>query len=143
VPEDVIPFTVARAGGEAPPVPEADVEVVMVDFAYDVPIAIPAGPQRWHIENRGTQPHEFELVPLDDNMTVGGFNELLLRALSGDEEGVPEPITFWIASPGVQGWITYDLEPGTYALVCEIPDLSGSEHNHAELGMRQIITVTE
>ena len=143
IPEEVIPFTVADAGGEAPPVPEADVEVTMIDFAYTVPIEIPAGPQRWHIQNRGTHLHDMLVLPLDDNMSAGAFNELLQRALSGDDEGVPEEVAFWVASPGTQGWIAIDLEPGTYALICTLPDMSGSGRFHADLGMRQTIIVTE
>ena len=140
VPEDVIPFTVTSSGDEAPTVPEADVEVTIVDFAYNVPIAIPAGPQRWHIENRGTYLYDMLILPLDDNLSAGEFNELLLRLKANSQDG-PMEVAFWVASPGTQGWITYDLEPGTYALVSALQDMSG--RYYAELGMRQIIIVTE
>jgi plastocyanin len=142
-------FTVVASEGEGAAPPEADVEAGLVDFAFNMPIEIPAGPQLWHIQNTGDQPHEMLVVPLDENMTAGEFNQLLLQLLASDEEEEPaegegpEPVIFWAMSPGEQTWITFDLEPGTYAVVCSFPDTSGSGHVHAELGMRQIIIVTE
>ena len=138
------PFMVADSEGEGVAPPQADVEVVLVDFAFNAPIAITAGPQVWHIVNQGAQNHHMFVVPLDDGMTAGAFNEFLLRLLAGEEVEGQEPLIEWFAmSPGEQAWITYDLEPGTYAVVCVLPDFAGSGHNHAELGMRQIIIVTE
>lgn len=136
-------FTVVEGDGNGAMPPEADVEVGLVDFAFNTPIAILAGPQLWHIQNTGDQPHEMLVVPLDDAMTVGEFNQLLLGAIADEEAEGPEAVIFWAMSPGEQTWITFDLEPGTYAVVCSFPDTSGSGHVHAELGMRQIIIVTE
>jgi plastocyanin len=147
--EQIQSFTVVDGEGNGAMPPEADVEAGLVDFAFNMPIEIPAGPQLWHIQNTGDQPHEMLVVPLDENMTAGEFNQLLLQLLASDEEEEPaegegpEPVIFWAMSPGEQTWITFDLEPGTYAVVCSFPDTSGSGHVHAELGMRQIIIVTE
>jgi hypothetical protein len=141
-----LPFTVADSEGEGAAPPEADVEVGLVDFAFNVPIAVAAGPQLWHIQNVGDQPHEMIVAPLDDAMTAGEFNQALLGSLAGEagEMGAgPQPVIFLFMSPGEQAWITYDLEPGTYAVVCGFPDMLGSGHVHSELGMRQIIIVTE
>ena len=144
-PSSFQPFTVADSAGEGAAPPEADVEVGLVDFAFNAPIAVAAGPQLWHIQNVGDQLHEMIVVPMDDTMTAGEFNQALLRSLAGElqEEEMVEPVIFWSMSPGEQAWITYDLEPGTYAVVCNLPDVTGSGHNHAELGMRQIVIVTE
>ena len=145
-PSSFQPFTVVDSDGEGAAPPEADVEVGLVDFAFNVPIAVAAGPQLWHIQNLGDQPHEMIVAPLDDTMTAGEFNQALLSSMSGEGGNQGEqsqPVIFWFMSPGEQAWITYDLEPGTYAVVCGFPDTSGSGHSHAELGMRQIIIVTE
>jgi hypothetical protein len=145
-PSSFQPFTVADSEGEGASPPEADVEVGLVDFAFNVPIAIAAGPQLWHIQNLGHQLHEMVVAPLDDAMTAGEFNQALLGMLAGkpDDEGQgTQPVILWSMSPGEQIWITYDLKPGTYAVVCGLPDTSGSGHTHAELGMRQIVIVTQ
>jgi hypothetical protein len=142
--QSLFPFTVVDGEGDGAAPPDADVEITLVDFAFDVPIAITTGPLVWHIQNAGDQPHHMFIVPLDDDMTPGEFNEFLLQILTGEESEGPEPIGGWsVMSPGEQVWIIYDLEPGTYALVCVLPDEEGSGHAHAELGMRQFINVTE
>jgi hypothetical protein len=83
------------------------------------------------------------LVPIDD-MPVGDFNGFLMALIAGEEVEGPEPLTGWaVMSPGEEAWVTYDLEPGTYAVVCVLPDETGSDHLHAELGMRQFVVVTE
>jgi hypothetical protein len=145
-PSSFQPFTVVDGEGEGAAPPKADVEVGLVDFAFDVPIAIAAGPQLWHIQNRGQQTHEMIVAPLDDKMTVGEFNHALMNSMAGGAGNAGEqsqPVIFWFMSPGEQAWITFDLKPGTYAVVCGLPDAAGSGHTHAELGMRQIIVVTE
>ena len=142
-PSSFQPFTVVDSEGEGAAPPEADVEVGLVDFAFNAPLAVAAGPQLWHIQNLGDQPHEMIVVPMDDAMTAGEFNQALLGSIAGEETEQVAPVIFWSMSPGEQAWITYDLEPGTYAVVCGFPDTSGSGHSHAELGMRQIIIVTE
>lgn len=146
VPEEpsLQPFMVVDSEEEGSAPPEADVEMELVDFAFNTPIAVAAGPQVWRIANQGDQNHHMFIVPLDNGMAAGEFNEFLLRLFAGEEPEGPEPINGWFAmSPGEQAWITYDLEPGTYALVCVLPDMNGSGHIHAELGMRQILIVTE
>lgn len=42
-------------------------------------------------------------------------------------------------SAGGQAWVTADLKPGTYVIVCLIPDAKGVPH--AALGMLNKITV--
>src|SRR5215813_2853872 len=139
------PFAVVDSAGEGAAPPKANIEVGLLDFAFNVPIALAAGPQLWHIRNLGNQIHEMIVAPLDDQMTAGEFNQALLNFMTGkaSNEKPVEPVIFWMMSPGEQAWITYDLKPGTYAVVCSFPDTSGSGHTHAELGMRQIIIVTK
>ena len=138
-------FTVADGPGEGVAPPPADVEVQLVDFAFNAPLSVAAGPQVWHIENIGEQNHEILVVPLPDDWDAGGFNENLIRALAGEEEIEEEieAIAAAFVDPGGQTWLTLDLEPGVYGLVCFFPDTAGEGHPHATLGMRQIITVSE
>ncbi len=147
-PPTVHPFTVADAEGDGAAMPEADLEVSLVDFAFGVPLEIAAGTHTVHLENKGEQWHEMIIGRVDDNLTVREFQQLLSQALAnpaaeGPPEGI-EDVAFWFPmNAGEQAWLTLDLEPGTYIFVCGLPDLSGSGHAHAQLGMRQIITVSE
>ena len=138
------PFVVTDSDADDAAPPEADVEISLVDFAFNTPIAIAAGPQVWHIVNQGAQNHHMFIIPLEESITAGEFNQFLMEAVAGEAPDGPEPIIEWFAmSPGEQAWITYDLAPGTYSVVCVLPDVSGSGYIHAELGMRQILTVGE
>lgn len=139
----ITPFTVADGDGDGAAPPQGDVEVGLVDFAFNVPPEITAGPQLWHVQNLSQEtPHELLLARLDDDLPARAVNEILLG--KRDMEGVTEiPFVVRGVSQGEQFWVTYDLEPGTYALVCFLPDIFGSGAPHAHLGMRQIILVTE
>lgn len=139
----IFSFTVTTAASEDIAAPVADVEVSLVNFAFNMPISIPSGPQMWHIENKGDQLHEMVVVRLPDDTTVARFDELLMHWFVGQERELAVPVIYWIASPGEQGWVTYDLQPGTYGVFCGQPDASGSGHLHAELGMRQTFTVSD
>ena len=145
-PEEIIPFTVADVEGEGAAPPEADVELDMVNFAYNIPIRIAAGPQIWHIHNQGDQPHEMIIAggPGTD-LTAGELNQALLQLLAGEEvEEGPEPSIFVPPmSPGAELWITLDLEPGSYIVLCTFPNLNGNFEPHVALGMRQTFIVTE
>jgi hypothetical protein len=57
-------------------------------------------------------------------------------------EGDFQPITgTQVLSPDASTWIGIDLQPGTYALMCFIPDRS-TGMPHAMLGMVSIVTVS-
>jgi hypothetical protein len=43
--------------------------------------------------------------------------------------------------PGQRSWVTLDLEPGDYALICFIPSPANEGRIHAELGMARPFTV--
>jgi hypothetical protein len=44
--------------------------------------------------------------------------------------------------PGTEITVDVDLKPGSYALVCFLPDTAGSGKAHFELGMLKQVTVS-
>lgn len=123
--------------------PTEDVNIVMVDFGYGVPLTIAAGENLWHIQNVGDQWHEMAIAPIEPGTAVED-----IRAMLAEEAETGEPMLqqFPVLMPlnsGEETWITVDLEPGSYVLVCNLPDImEGSEgHIHHELGMIQLVTV--
>lgn len=148
--------------------PEADIEVLLLDFAFQIPLELEAGEQLWHIENMGGQWHELGLMRVEDGTTLEVAREMFLgtapegdavehgdsenadaevtEEAPSDEEG-PMPDFLWIPmEAGEQAWIPVNLEAGTYVVACMLPNLeeleTGTEpHMHAELGMFQVITV--
>ena len=127
--------------------PEADLNVALVDFAFGLPVELPAGEQTWLIENLGEQWHELIVIPVPDGTTLEDAMSLLL-AVEGDTEGegsMPEFAAVWSPmSAGERAWVQVDFAPGTYLVSCFIEDVNSDEHAiHAALGMIQIVTVSE
>lgn len=124
--------------------PEADLTVALVDFAFGLPVELPAGEQTWLIENLGQQWHELIVIPVPDGTTLEDAMSLLM-AVEGEEGGIPEFAAVWSPmSAGEQAWVQVDLAPGTYLVSCFIEDVNSDEHAiHAALGMMQIVTVTD
>ena len=143
--------------------PEADVTAALTDFGFEAPSEVPAGEQTWEVVNGGPQPHEIQFVRLDEGVTFDQFLEGLSAqavpaspgAGHGDAHGGAEVSTPLAAvdppftsvggvqalDVGATGWFAADLAPGTYAIVCYIPDVVSGTPHYA-LGMVQELTVT-
>lgn len=141
-PPAVYPFTAGEASGAT--APTADVVVDLVDFNFSVPAEIATGPKVWQISNKGLQWHEMAIVKLNEGVTI---DDLLATMQSGGPppEGPPpyEEIAFWTPnSPGETGWVTWDLPPGEYTVICFLPDTAGEMAPHAAQGMVGNLTVS-
>jgi uncharacterized cupredoxin-like copper-binding protein len=95
-----------------PPAEGAAVEVVLTEFAIDMPTSVPAGTVSFDIANSGTMAHNFE---------VEG---------EGVEESLDEDL-----DPNQAETLTVELAPGTYTVYCPIGD-------HREQGMEVELEVT-
>lgn len=130
-------FTVVDGEGGDMVAPEAGVNAVMFDFGFGVPAFIPSGPQIWHIQNIGAQWHEIAMYRAEDGMSVAD----VMEAMQASEE---EPEQVYFGSPlgaDVETWVTIDLEPGTYVVLCFLPDLAGDFSPHLNHGMIQVFVV--
>lgn len=119
--------------------PAADLEIHMRDFAFDIPATLPAGPQTWKVVNDGPQPHEMILVKLNEGAT---FEQFVAELETNGEANLPGvPIGGAQAlNAGLASYLTYDLEPGDYAVICSVPDPETGEP-HYMLGMAAGFTV--
>lgn len=113
--------------------------VVMRDFAFDTP-EIHAGVQTLRVVNRGPQPHEMAIARVPDDVTP----EQIAAALERPEAPPPFPMEslsgMQALSAGLSGWITVDFAPGTYVLLCFVPD-PATGLPHVALGMYAVVTV--
>ena len=117
--------------------PEADVSLAMVDFAFGVPAFMPAGPQVWKLYNVGTQWHEVIIFKAPEGISTVAEAR---AAMEGGEEA--EQAFFWAPmAPETEAWVTIDLEAGTYFVLCFLPDINGDFSPHIEHGMMQVFTV--
>jgi hypothetical protein len=138
-PTDAATFTVVEGDIMDVAEPIADVHLAMVDFAFGVPGFMPAGEQLWHLENVGDQWHETVIIPLPEG--IESVSDVLEVMASGNEPDI-QPAFFWAPmSPGAEAWVTVDLAPGNYVILCFLPDLNGDFSPHMNHGMIQVFTV--
>ncbi len=107
--------------------PAGPVRIVATEFAYTgVPDTLQAG---WHdirVVNQGKQPHMAVFARLDSGKTVADY----LAAAKGQ---TPMPWATEVGGvnavlPGDSLMTAANLNPGTYALVCWVPDSAGVPH---------------
>ena len=138
-PSDFTTFTVTEGDMMDVAAPAADVNLAMVDFGFGVPGFISAGEQVWHLENVADQWHEIAMFPLPEG--ISSVADARAAMASPDQPDI-QPVLFWAPmSPGAEAWITLDLEPGNYLLLCFLPDLNGDFMPHMDHGMIQVFTV--
>lgn len=151
-PPEVNPFTVSEAVGEPLEAPKADQVITFADFVFGIPTELKAGEQTWEIVNSGEQFHEMRMMRVDEGTTVKEVTDALMEAMMSAQGGPPqmpyENVLAWSPiSPDLTAWITVDLEPGTYAVICGLPDVMAEEGaaftSHLQHGMITIVTVTD
>lgn len=108
------------------------IAVTLRDFAVELgETSAPAGSVTFDVVNDGPSVHEFELI--DTDIPADSFEvESGVAATTADDGVIVDEVEE--VAPGTTASLTVDLEPGTYALVCNI---SG----HYESGMFTSFTV--
>lgn len=113
----------------------ARVDVTATDFAFAIGEVAP-GRTSFALTNDGAEAHFMLVVKLAEGVT-------LEQAMQSEgEEGTidGEWETNLAAAGGDEEVITFDVEPGNYALLCFLPTTDGTPH--AELGMQHEFTVS-
>lgn len=117
------------------------VEIEAVEYAFvGAPTNLKAGRVSFALENTGVEEHEMVLFKAGDDVTES-LEELLALP---EEEGMAKleftGVTF--GGPDTTNYVAVDLEPGTYFLVCFIPQGGGEDGEpHFMAGMQSTITV--
>jgi hypothetical protein len=124
------PFRGTASPAEAQP-PPAEGEVVLRDFSFTVP-DVDANRTSIKVTNAGPQPHEMVIVRPAEDATLEDVRAFV-STLTG-----PPPFTdaggMQALDPGASGWLTLDLSPGRYVMVCAVPD-PATGRRHVDLGM--------
>lgn len=133
--------TDAEAGGRPPDV----VHVGLREFAIEPSVAeTSSGAVTFHVVNEGAEPHELVVYATDDDVL-----ELPTRPDGSlDARGLEAAGAAHDVAPDESAEIGAELEPGRYALVCNIVEKArghgthaGMTHAHFALGMRATFTV--
>lgn len=118
--------------------PVAAAEIRMHDFGYALP-TLTAGTHVFHVVNDGPQLHEAQVVRLDEGKTMADLLATLAPGYTGPEAATTIGGSGAL-SPGADNYWPVTLEPGTYVVLCFVPDATGAPHFMQ--GMAQEITVT-
>ena len=135
---------VTAAPDAQPAPPESAFTVGMVEFAYEgFPDTLPAGKTTVEVVNPGEQLHMMDVRRVNqEGITAEQLREFL--------RGTPQPVEPTLSAaggmgelaPGGSAWVTLDLEPGVYTLLCYIFDRAGGTNQlHSQLGMHHAFTV--
>ncbi len=136
----VRPFEVAASGMAPAPEPTADITITEKDYDFVLSIAITAGTHTIRVENAGPQVHEIALNQLAPGKTLADFQAWV----QGGMKGPPPAKPFGgVTGPDVGGhqFFTATFTPGTYVLICFVPD-KGDGKPHFMHGMIKEITVS-
>ena len=119
--------------------PSADLTLKLKDFAFDMPESLSAGLLTIQVSNEGPEPHEFNILRLEEGKTVSDVMAFLNGA------GGPPPFTPVGGMNGLDvgavGYAELNLTPGTYVAICNIPSPKAEGHPHFTLGMIKQFTV--
>ena len=131
-------LTVTPATGASAAAPKADMTMKLVDYAFDMPATITPGRHVIRVENVAEQPHEVVIAQLAPGKKA---HELLawLEKMQGPPPGKPLGGASFMVKDAVN-YISVDLEPGTYALYCFVPDAKDGKP-HVAHGMMREFTV--
>jgi uncharacterized cupredoxin-like copper-binding protein len=140
--------SVTVTDGDTGALPEADATLGVEEsdtdpkFQFTGLDQLESGDQLVKFENNGKQPHHVAMVALADGKTAAD----VLAFFSADSPPPgPPPFTgipgaFTAFAPGGEGVRAQTLEPGSYAVLCFVPDSDGVPH--AAKGMAQDFKVS-
>ena len=137
----VRPFVVrGPAAATAATEPTADVTVKLSDYAFAFSTPLTAGRHVIRVENEGPQLHEVTFEKLNEGKSMQDFVAWGQGGMKG-----PPPTTpaggFIGPTKGKHGFLTVDLTPGKYLVLCYVPDDKDGKP-HVEHGMVQEITIS-
>lgn len=133
-------FTTGDNSGASLPAATATITATEYEFAVE---GLKAGANTIAFTNDGEMLHHVLLIPFAEGKTV----EDLMAALESEEEPAEPPVLFekgiGTAVAGTGDTILYeaDLEPGTYAVICFMPDRGTAGPPHAMKGMVDSVEV--
>ncbi|MEO8619822.1 MAG: hypothetical protein ABI625_02080 [bacterium] len=131
-------------GNHAVPAPIAPqtVEIVGLDYAFQVPTKIAAGRTTFHFVNKGTVSHELNISLLKRGATVQQFMSAVnADTPTGAYREAPVGVLFADKGKRASVGLTTDLLPGrTYVIICINQD-STKAKKHFSMGMFSAINV--
>lgn len=133
------PLTVTPVANANMTEPTADVTMTLSDYTFAFSKPLTAGRQMIKVENVATQPHEVVLIQLEPGKTLEDMGKWV-QDFKGPPPGKPlGGIPAFM--PGKNTYFEVNLTPGTYGLICFVPDAKDHKPHHQH-GMAQQLTIS-
>jgi len=131
----------AHPSGATPTITEAapDVHLELSEYGFKLSKPLTAGKHVIHVMNYGAQEHEAVMMKLAPGKTMKDADAWFEGGMKGPAPIMPAPGMAALGK-GRTGTFTATLTPGTYGLICYVPDAKDGKP-HAMHGMVQEITV--
>jgi hypothetical protein len=120
-------------------VPAGDITMRLNDYSFALSTPVTRGRHTIRVVNAAAQAHEVELIKLAPGKTTQDLMSWI-QTMAGPPPASAIGGISGMASGSVQAF-SHDFTPGTYVLICFIPD-SGDGKPHFMHGMIQTITVS-
>lgn len=117
-----------------------EVVIGATEYAFEMPATIAGGWNRLTLDNQGAMDHHAMFMRVNDDATVEDVQAALLEPSLEPLFAVVTIFGGPEVGPGAQASVILDLEPGTYVVICAIPDAQGVPHY--ALGMQTVVEVT-
>lgn len=131
-------LTVVAPTGPVAAAPAADVTIQMTDYTWTITPEFKAGRNVVRLENLAEQPHEMVVIRLDEGKTVDD-----MMAWGASLKGRAPGTALGGGTGQKKGdvaYMTFDLTPGNYLLLCFLPDAKDGKM-HLEHGMVKQFTI--
>lgn len=113
-------FTV-KPSSQARTMPASDLSLTLSNYKFSFSKPVTAGRHVIRIVNDGSQPHEAELFHLAPGKKGEDIAHWVLTGMKGPPPGAPVTGIAPMA-PGKENTLLVDLKPGSYAVMCFMPD---------------------
>jgi uncharacterized cupredoxin-like copper-binding protein len=125
-------IAMVACGGADEPAGGPTVDVSLKDFSVELaPGSVPAGMVTFEATNAGPATHEFEIFSVPGDVDA---NALPVEDGVANTDGLTLVDEVEDVTVGATPTLSVDLPPGTYAVICNLPD-------HYEQGMHALLTL--
>lgn len=120
-------FDVTPAASDPALEPTADATITLKDYAITVSGPVTAGHHVFRIDNAGPASHDLVLVRMRKDATMDDIRAWIKHPEKGSPRATPAGGTVGF-DPAHHTYLSADLTPGRYELICIMPDDKGVPH---------------
>jgi uncharacterized cupredoxin-like copper-binding protein len=136
----ILGMEVQPASATPAALPAGDIQMALFDYGFSMSQPITAGTHTFTVTNQATQPHEVVVIQVPPGGSMDAWKGWLSGGMKGPPPGAPISGLTDLA-PGASQNFTATFSPGTYGLICFVPDAKDGQP-HLFHGMLTQFTVS-